>query len=108
MSSEQIEQPAWDAPQVDWRRFGGQIRQRVGSLRKELLEIREAHVGLREKHTELERRHERLRQSKRRDARMLTALERDLQAGDIPAAVDRLAGRRALIEADAERNARST
>lgn len=102
-SSETVASPAWDAPVEEWRRYAGALRQQVGQLRRELLDIREAHVDLRAQYVDLGVRHERMRRSKKNETHLVNQIERDLADGDIPAAVDRLAARRARIDANAAR-----
>lgn len=86
-ASDVVDAPAWDAPVVEWRRYAGVLRQQIGAARRERDEALE-----------------KLRMtvnSKRRDRRLLNQVEKDLADGDIPAAVDRLAWRRSLINAKA-------
>ncbi len=88
MDSETIEQPSYADGVGAWAKYAGRLRQAVGELRRERDELGE-----------------KLRMTtnaKRRDARLLSAVEKDLAAGDIPAAVDRLAWRRSAINARSE------
>ncbi|MFS0912808.1 hypothetical protein AB3M89_13555 [Microbacterium sp. 179-I 3D2 NHS] len=70
---------------ADWRRYAGALRQKVGAGRREVVEL-EGELA-------------RVSALRDRDRKLLTAVERDLQAGDIPAAVDKLAWRRSRINA---------
>lgn len=118
-----MEQPSWDSPQIEWRRYAGELRQRLGEANRRAdgakvfeLRAREAEAraaGAQERAARaLDRfagaweRSERWRgialrvlAAKRRDAYMLNDLEELLREGDVPAAVDLLAERRAGIEA---------
>lgn len=88
-SSETVTSPAWDASVEEWRKYAGALRQQVGAARREVAELA-GQLG-------------RLTAHRDRDRKLLNAVERDLQAGDVPAAVDRLAWRRSRINAATSR-----
>ena len=132
-----MEQPTWDDDAAAWRRYAGQLRQLTGDAyrraadaeqraadaeRRAAAAERETSTGLRARAEEAEaklqglwERSERHRLSfqalmrqKRRDGRMLDRVERLLHDGDIPAAVDVLARRRAEMTAAAAKKQRPT
>ncbi|MDR6868155.1 hypothetical protein J2Y69_002766 [Microbacterium resistens] len=85
MGVELVEQPKWSDDVSDWRRYAGELRSKIGDLNR-LLSVEREQQRI-------------LRNSKGRDAKLLTKVERFLADGDVPAAVDLLARRRQGIDA---------
>jgi predicted nuclease with TOPRIM domain len=111
-----VEQPKGGDGEQAWRQYAAALRQRLqeanGRAREEA-EERYARVQRharalesrsrerREEYERLEADYARLREAKRRDGARLDRLEFLLREGDVPAAVDLLAERRARIDAQA-------
>lgn len=102
-----MEQPTGGDGEGAWRRYAGWLRQRLGDANQRAAADAAAQAEKVRRHIlraegrsrAWRERHERLLEAKRRDGRMLNQLEELLLEGDVPAAVDVLAERRAKIEA---------
>lgn len=92
-----MKQPSWDDDAVAWRSFAGALRERMGVARRRAVEAESKLQGVWERGDRWHAQHDRLLKAKYRDGRMLDRLEALLHDGDIAAAVDVLAERRAGI-----------
>ncbi len=102
--SEYLDAPARDADVAEWRRYAGELRQRLGEAarqpgRDELARASALIDRLRLNCDSLRASRDRLLHEKKRDARNLNTVEALLLRGDVPGAADLLARRRAFIEA---------
>jgi hypothetical protein len=102
-----MQTPSWDDDVREWRRCAGWLRQRLGEANQRAAaeaaaqgeRVRRHIVRAEGRSRAWKERHQRLLDAKQRDGRMLDRLEELLLEGDVPAAIDALAERRAGIEA---------
>lgn len=92
-----MEQPSWDADVAAWRKYAGELRQKLGEAKK-------ASSDAFERGERWKQNFQHLLYAKNRDGHQLDKLERLLDEGDVPAAVDLLAERRRYIQAAKERS----
>lgn len=105
-----IEQPKRGDGEDAWRVYAGQLRQTLADANRDASSSRVRAKEAIEKRgkaerelAELQERYNGLHRAKLRDGIMLDELERELDAGDYPAATHRLAVRRRRIEKAAEK-----
>lgn len=92
-----IEQPKGGDGEAAWRQYAGELRKRLQEAKERArASQRRLELCAIDKSS--------LMRAKRRDGRTLDELERELLAGDFPAAVDRIMRRRAFMNAAARRN----
>ncbi|GAA3211193.1 hypothetical protein GCM10017690_22290 [Microbacterium terregens] len=92
-----MEQPSWDDDAVAWRRFAGGLRERMGEANRRAADAEARALDAEERAALAEAEADRLTRRSKRSRWQLTRLEKLLAEGDVAAAVDLLAYRRAGI-----------